>query len=157
MRPFPADDGQESVVGRGLHDLHQTVGPTLCCAAEVVGALGDEERIECGAEECGCLGVQQPVQRGHAVHQRGERHVATVELLLRVGQRSVRVDHVLQVLGRSSHVCDRCLTGEVGEHLNAVGLALTGQVSRAPLDGTQVVVGEVPVAERLDRVGEQVA
>ena len=86
MGAFTPDDGEQCLVGGGLDDLDQAVGAALGGGAGVVGVGGDQERFQRGGQQGGGFGVEQPVEGGHPVQQRGQGQVPAVELLLAVGQ-----------------------------------------------------------------------
>ncbi len=82
MGPFPTAGRELRVVAGSLDDLDQSVGATLSSGLRVCGVGGHEEGLEgCGEESCG-LGVEESGERGHPIHQRGQRQMTPVELTL---------------------------------------------------------------------------
>ena len=151
----PPTTGQQCVVGGGLDDLDQPVGAALSGGAGVVGVGRDQERFQGCGQQRGSLGVEEAVQGGHPVHQRGQGQVPAVELLAAVDQRPVRVEDVLQVFTGGAHIGDRPDLRQVGQQLHRRRLLGLRQVPHARLDRPQVLIRQRTVTDLLDRAGEQ--
>ena len=157
VRAFCGDLGKQAVVAGRPDDLDQPVGSTLCRTAKVLRAVGDEEGLECGAEQRRRLRVEEALDGGHAVEQRGEGEMPSLVLLLGLAEGSVRIGDEPQMAPCGADGRDVALRGETREHRGSVALVLLGQVAHRTFDSTDVVVRHVAGRQVLDGAIEQSA
>jgi hypothetical protein len=83
--------------------------------------------------------------------------MATLELLLGVSQRAIRVDHQSQVSPGGPHIGHWCRGCQISKQGNGFRLLGFGHESDCPVDAAEVVIGEDAFAEATHRPGKEVA